>query len=419
MTGKIIDRWAATAVVEAMADTRVVFVLGARQVGKSTLVTQYADAHQTPPVVSLDNKAARDAALADPVGFVGAMSRPAIIDEVQRAPELLLAIKEEVDKDTRPGQWLLTGSSNVSSNRRVKDALTGRMEIITLWPLAQAEIHDGGNFVSALFTGTPPLIENAPVGRQAFVSAVAAGGFPEALGRSGQRRDRWFQSYLDTSLDRDLRDISDALKLDEVPNLLRLVATQAAGLVNRSILADRLQISHSTVRSYLELLESVFLIHRLPAWRPGLAAREVHTPKVYLVDTGLLLHLLGADEMRLGSDDQITVKALENFVAMEIVKQAAIGVGIKVYHYRFGRDEVDIVLESRAGDIVAVEVKASATPNNADRRGLTRLRDAAGDKFKAGVIIYSGRQTIPQGDRIWAVPVSGLWAGNRAAHNPN
>jgi predicted AAA+ superfamily ATPase len=392
-----------------MADTRVVFVMGARQVGKSTLVAGYAAANRLPPVVTLDNKTARDAAAADPTGFVATLPRPAVVDEAQRAPDLLLAVKEAVDRDTSPGQFLLTGSSNVRSNRRVKDALTGRMEIVTLWPLARAEVAPTPNLVDALLRGEPPLIADAVVGRDAFAARIAAGGFPEAAGRDQRRREHWFRDYLDTTLDRDLRDISDALRLDEMPRLLRLASAQAAGLVNYTHLSSRLGLSQNTVKSYLELLETAFLIRRLPAWRPGLAAREVHTPKLHLVDTGLLLHLLGADESRLGTGPRITGQALENYVVMEFVKQlAAARTEVRAYHYRSGRDEVDLVLEARNGDVVGVEVKAGATLSAEDRRGLERLRALTGPRFKAGAVIYSGRQTIPLGDRLWALPVGAL-----------
>jgi predicted AAA+ superfamily ATPase len=288
------------------------------------------------------------------------------------------------------------------------------MEIITLWPLSQAEIHKGSNIVDALMDGAPPMISDATIGRDAYAKQVATGGFPEARTRPSKRRDRWFRDYIDTTLDRDLRDVSDALKLEEVPRLLRLAAGQTAGLTNYANLADRLRLSERTVKSYIELLETVFLVRRLPAWRPGITAREGHAPKLHVVDTGLLLHLLGADEHRIGHDDQITGKVLENFVVMEIIKQSeSATVDVRPYHYRTGRDEVDMVIESRSGDIVGIEVKAGATPSSHDRRSLEKLRDATGARFKAGVIVYSGRHTIPQGDRLWAMPVSGLWAAIR------
>jgi uncharacterized protein len=385
--------------------------MGARQVGKSTLVTRVAAEDHPARLHTLDDKATREAAIADPAGFVAGFDGPVVLDEVQRAPDLLLAIKEAVDRNSGPGQFLLTGSANVLSNRKVKDALTGRMEIVTLWPLAQAEIRGGhANIVDALLAASPPQIDDAIVGRDAFVDIVAAGGYPEARARTGRRRDRWFRDYVDTTLDRDLRDVSDAFKLNEMPRLLRLLATQAAGLLNYKTVADRLQLHPDTVKSYVQLLETVFLIYRLPAWRPGLGSREVHTSKLNLVDSGLLAHLLGADRDRIRNDDQVTGKVLENFVAMEIVKLAQWAeTGVRPYHYRDGRDEVDIVLKTRSGDLAAIEVKASASLDVASRRALTKLRDATDDRLRAGIVLYTGRQTIPLGDRLWAVPISGLW----------
>ncbi|MDF2846945.1 MAG: family ATPase [Oerskovia sp.] len=321
MTSELIERSVGPGVHEALTDTRVVFLMGARQVGKSTLVSQITPAGREFQIVTLDDRTTRDAARADPTGFVAGVARPVAVDEVQRAPDLLLAIKSAVDADPNPGQFLLTGSANVLANRKVKDALTGRMEIVTLWPFSQAELHGSrANLIDQLLSGQPTWIDDAPVGRQAFVHCVAAGGYPEALRRSGRRRDAWFRDYVDTTLDRDLRDVSDALKLHEMPRLLRLLASEAAGLLNYSTVAERLQLHPTTVTNYVRLLETVFLVRRIPAWRPGLGAREVATPKLSVVDFGLLAYLLGADEDRIATDDQVTGKVLENFALMEVMK---------------------------------------------------------------------------------------------------
>lgn len=412
MPPALFERHARALVTEALSDTRVVFVMGARQVGKSTLTATVAQRDHPAVVLTLDNDATRAAASSDPTGFIGGLDQAVVIDEVQRVPDLLLAIKEAVDRDTRPGRFLLTGSANVLSNLRVKDALTGRMEIVRLWPLSQTEIHGSArNFVDALHASAPPTIEDAPVGRAAFTEIVAAGGYPEALTRGGRRRQTWFRDYVETTLDRDLRDVSDALKLDAMPRLLRLLASQAAGMLNYKTVADRLQLHPDTVKSYTQLLETIFLIGRLPAWRPGLGTREVHAPKLHVVDSGLLAHLLAADTQRIADDDQVTGRILENFVAMEVIKHATWAqTDARVHHYRDGRDEIDIVLESRSGGIAAIEVKAGASLRERDWRAVAKLRDRSGARFRAGAIIYTGRQTLPLGDRIWAVPVSGLWS---------
>jgi predicted AAA+ superfamily ATPase len=356
----------------------------------------------------------REAARLDPAGFLEGLPGPVVIDEVQRVPGLLLAIKDRVDRDTRPGRFLLTGSANVFASRRVHEALTGRMETIVLWPLAQAEIRGAEtNIIDLLFAGSAPDVQGAPVGRAAFASIVAAGGYPEAMLRpAGRRRNRWFANYTQDALDTDLRDISDALKLVELPRLLRLIAAQAANELVYRNLARRLDLlTHATVKSYVELLEIVFLARRLPAWRPGIGTREVRAPKGYIVDSGLLAYLLGADERRIGEDDQITGKVLENFVAMELLRLSEwADTDTRLYHYRQGREEIDLILESRAGDIAAIEVKAAATLRPRDYTAITKLRDARGEHFKAGIVVYAGHQTVPLGDRMWAVPVSGLWA---------
>jgi uncharacterized protein len=409
---RLFPRYARPLVLEGLADTRIVFVGGARQVGKSTLARQIAKEDHPAAEFSLDDQATREAALADPAGFVAGLNVPAFIDEVQRVPDLLLAIKDVVDRDLTPGRFLLTGSANVVTSRTVRDALTGRMDTVRLWPLAQSEIHGRtANFVDALFASAPPQVAGAPVGRDAFVGMAAAGGYPEARLRDGRRRDRWFANYLDTTLDSDLRDISGARKLDEMPRLLRFLAAQAANVLSYRSVAAKLDLNHETVREYIGLLQTVFLIRVLPAWRPGIGAREVQAPRAYLVDSGLLAHLVGADPSRVARDDQVTGKVLENFVAMEVLKHADWAeVDTRTYHYRQREDEVDLVLESRSGDIAALEVKAAASIGRKDVRPMEKLRDSRGSHFKAGIVVCTAAQTTPLGDRLWAVPVSGLWA---------
>lgn len=410
---KLLQRASQPLVTEALADTRVVLIMGARQVGKSTLAEQIVRTNHPATMINLDEQPQREAALADPEGFIAGLERPVLIDEVQRGgPDLFLAIKAVIDADRSPGQFLLTGSANVLRTRKVWEALTGRVELINLGPLTQAEIEASSlNFVDAVFAGKPPQVEGAPKGRDALLERLTAGGYPEARLRSPKRRARWFDSYIQTTLERDLKDISQARKLTEMPRLLRLIASQTANLFSANKLSQRLSIHNQTVDSHVSLLEAIFLVQRLPAWTPGIGNREIRHPKIYVSDTGLLLHLLGANEKRLREDDQITGKALENFVAMELVRHAdSSEENPKAHHYRRGRDEIDVILENRAGDICAIEVKASATIRDKDWGALARLRDARSKSFRCGVLFYTGAQTLPLGDRLYAVPLSGLWA---------
>ena len=409
---KIVPRRALPLVVEALGDTRVVVLVGARQVGKSTLAAEIVRSGFPAELVNLDDRATREAVLADPAGFVAELDEPSFIDEVQRGgADLMLEIKAAVDRDRRPGRFLLTGSANLLAVRRAFEALTGRAEVITLWPFAQCELEQTSvNFVDSLFQNDPPRIAGAPKGRRAFAERVASGGYPEALGRSARRRDAWFESYLNATLGRDLRELSDAHKLGELPRLLRLVASQSANLFVVKSLADRLGLDPRTVGDYCDLLEAAYMIRRIPGWRPGIGSREIQTPKAYVVDSGLLCHLLGADLRRLERDDQVTGKALESFAAMEIIRHAEWAeIDARAFHYRSGRREIDVVLEDRSGGLACVEVKTAASFAARDWRAMEALRDERSRQFRSGFLLYAGERTLPLGDRLWAVPVSALW----------
>jgi uncharacterized protein len=400
-------------IVEALSDTRIVFIAGARQVGKTTLTAEVITDECPMTAYTLDDKATRDAALADPTGFVAGLERPAFIDEIHRAPDLLLALKQVVDENPSPGRFLITGSANILASRKVRDALPGRIDRVRMWPLARTEIEGGAlNVAQELLAGRVPQITGAPVGHASFSSIVCEGGYPEArLRPAGRPRTRWFANYIDTTLERDLHELAEARRVEDVGRLLNLLATQSANLVNYSSIGQRLDMDPKTVKAYTDLLEQMFLILRLPAWRPGLGAREATTPKVYVCDSGLLAYLLGADERRVEGDDQVTGKICETFVAAEIMKHASWAEDqIRVYHYQRDREDVDLVLENRRGEIAGVEVKARASVNQKDSRWLRKLRDVRGSQFKAGMVVYSGGQTIPLADRIWAVPYAGLWA---------
>jgi predicted AAA+ superfamily ATPase len=409
----VIERRIRPLVVEALADTRVVMVMGARQVGKSTLCEAIATEEHRATTVSLDDQAARETARADPAGFLAGFDGSVFIDEVQRAPELVLAIKQVVDREQRPGQFLLTGSANILSSRKVQEALTGRIELIRLWPFAQSELENGdGNLVDALFASSPPRIVGAPIGRRAFASRVASGGYPEARVRVGRRRDRWYANYITTTLERDLRAIADLQKEHEMSRLLSVLATRSSNLLRYANVADVLDLDEKTVKTYIGLLEAIFLVRTVPAWRPSFLARVLQAPKVYITDSGLLAHLLGADEQRLAKDDRVTGITFETFVAMEVMKHASWSeVDPRIYHFRDRHGaEVDLVLEDRSGRVVAIEIKAKASPAQNDTRSLVKLRDALGSQFVGGAVIHTGEQTIPLGDRLWAIPLSGLWA---------
>jgi predicted AAA+ superfamily ATPase len=413
MTTPLFTRRIRPIVVDALRHARIVLISGARQVGKTTLSTEIAATDHPMRTLTLDDDLTLQAALQDPAGFIAGLDGPVLIDEIQRAPALLLEIKKAVDRDTTPGRFLLTGSANILSSKRIIDALTGRIDRIRMWPLARSEILGGQlNIVDELLAGRAPQLDGTTVGREAFTSAIAEGGYPEArLRPAGRSREQWFESYIDTALDRDLRELADARRIDEMGRLLRLLASQSANLLSYRAVGQRLEMHHDTVQAYVTLLEQMFLVQRLPAWRPGLGARESSRPKAYICDPGMLAYLLGADIERIGRDDQVTGKACETLVAAELLKHASWAAqSTRAYHYQREREDIDFVLENRAGDLAAIEVKAKASLRPTDWKWLAALRDARGDRFKSGIVIYSGEQTIPLGDRLWAVPYAGLWA---------
>jgi predicted AAA+ superfamily ATPase len=409
----ILKRHLIPTVLTSLKDSPVVFIHGARQTGKSTLAKSLSEHGFTSRYLTLDDAVTLSAAQADPQGFVAGLDSPVIIDEVQRAPGLALAIKAAVDADRKPGRFLLTGSANVLLLPKVSESLTGRIEIHTLWPFSQGELEEvSDNFVDALFktklTTTDPAAEdwNKTVGR------MVQGGYPEMLQRSTEeRRQAWFGSYITTILQRDVRDITNVRDLGDLPRLLAMVASRAGSLLDYADLARGLSIPQTTLKRYMGLLEATFLIQTLSAWSTNIGKRLVKAPKLLLTDTGLLIHLLGVDSSRLRSDRTLAGGVLENFAALELLKQRGWSkTQPTLHHFRTSNgDEVDVVLEDRAGNIVGVEVKASATIDANNFKGLKALADIAGDRFVRGIILYGGKEAVPFGKNLHALPLPALW----------
>jgi predicted AAA+ superfamily ATPase len=398
-------------VSEALLDTRVVVVNGARQVGKSTLAERVIREHSNGVAKFLDHPLTRSAAEEDPIRFIdhdGLM----LIDEVQRVPDLWLAIKHLVDRDPRPGRFLLTGSARLLSLSSLPDSLPGRSETIELWPLSQGEI-DGepDGFVDAAFAyGADLRAEPRDLRRKDYLERVIRGGFPEAVMReTSRRRQRFFQSYVDDVISRDVKQVADIQKAADMRRLISLLAAQNGGLLNVSRIAGELGVSRPTVQRYVEILETVYLVRLIPAWSADATTRAVATPKVTFVDTGLAAHLTGPlTDVSIGG-------LMENFVLGEITRQLSWSdTYARIHHYR-DRDqrEVDGVVEDNAGRIVGIEVKAAETVRSHDFKGLRLLRDRLGSRFLAGFVLYCGSQSLPFGDDLACLPISALWTTPR------
>jgi uncharacterized protein len=409
--GKLLARHAEVPVADALADTRVVLVTGARQSGKSTLVGLVAKGRDA-QWRNLDTGTTRQAAIADPTGFVdfdGLM----VIDEIQRVPELLLAIKEQVDADPRPGHYLLTGSARVLGLRGLADTLPGRTETIELWPFAQGEI-DGtaDRFVDVIFEQGEALTHESAITRQEYAERIVRGGFPEAVARTNpRRRERFFDSYLADLVTRDVSQLSEIERTAEMRALIRLLAARSGQLLVVNAVSSAAGLPASTVHRYLALLEEVFLIKRVPAWSRNVSSRAVGTPKLAFVDSGIAANLLGADVRSLLRPGGPFGPLLEGFVLMELARQLTWSrQRAELFHYRTkDKVEVDAVLENRQGHVVGIEVKASSTVAAGDFRGLRHLAERIGSDFIVGLVLYTGTQALPFGPRLRAVPVSALW----------
>ena len=396
-------------IAEALTDTPVILVAGPRQAGKTTLVRHMA----TPGMryLTLDDPLTLLSARDDPAGMIRSLDR-AVIDEVQRAPQLLLAIKKSVDEDRRPGRFLLTGSANLMALPAVADSLAGRMETLSLLPLSQAELHGATtNWIDAAFAGQLPTLATPLLGAD-LGDAVLRGGYPEAVLRtSARRRTVWARQYLDAIIARDVREVANIDKLDSLPRFLRSLAHVSGQMCNYSRLGSQVGLDYKTAARYVGVFEQMYLTKRIEAWTTNRLKRVVKTPKMQFVDTCLLTTLLDFSAAGVTQDRSLYGHILETFVYGELLKHCTTAEGD--YRLLYYRDsdmvEVDLVIENAAGQVLGVEVKASASVNAGDLRGLKKLAGLAGDRFKLGVLLYDGTETLPLGDRLWAAPLSTLW----------
>lgn len=402
----------------AMADTPVVLLNGARQTGKTTLAREIVAGCADAVYRTMDDAATLAAAAADPNAFAGQSGAPLVIDEVQRIPELFPAIKLAVDRDRRGRRYLLTGSANVLLLPRLAESLAGRMEIITLEPLSQRELEgQTGSVLDDLFATRFRAVPSATATRaRRPAERVTAGGYPEALARpEGSRRDAWFGAYVTAILQRDVRDLAHIEGLTDMPRLLALLASRTACLLNVAELSRSIAIPHNTLKRYLTLLQTTFLIAPTPAWSKHLGKRLVKAPRLHMADTGLAAHLVGMDATRAAREATAWGRLFESFVVGELRKQASWSkTAVTLSHFRTsaGR-EVDVVLEDRRRRVVGVEIKASSTLRAEDFAGLKELAACAGSDWIRGVVFYTGDTPLPFGENLWGLPVGSLWNENK------
>ena len=404
-------RFSESLVRSALRDTRVVAISGPRQSGKTTLARRFTQ--QGRIYVTLDNQPTLAAAKSDPVAFIRGLDR-AIIDEVQRAPDLLLAIKQSVDEDPRPGRFLLTGSANLLTIKTINESLAGRVEVVPLYPLSRSEQLRSKipEFISKIFRGQLPQPAESFAGNK-LLQAVATGGYPDAIKRrTERRRDAWYRAYIKSIAERDVPEIADIANPGQIPRLLELSAQFAGQLINLSELGRTLGLDHKTVGHYLRILEQIYLLQRVQPWSRNKLSRLVKTPNLHFFDSGLLTTMRGYSVARLRSDRNPLGSLLETFVFSELVKSTAWTKDrVSIFHYR-DKDqlEVDFILQNAEGQVVGIEVKAAASVTRRDFAGLERVASAAGIAFVQGIVLYDGNQTLSFGKNLRAAPFPTLWA---------
>jgi predicted AAA+ superfamily ATPase len=403
-------RYLAETIATALVDTPVVCLLGPRQAGKTTLA-QHLEPERA--YLSFDDSGLLDAAQSDPQGFVQGLPNKVILDEVQRAPELMPAIKAEVDRKREPGRFLLTGSANLLLLPAVTESLAGRMEIVHLNPLAETEKQKGQyRMLEEFLAGSiRPVIAENQDSIAGLPDAICSGGYPEPLIRTPARARQWYRQYLKAIIQRDVKDIAAIRDSDELLRLIELLANRTANLLNVSNLAQELGMRRETAGKYLSILEHLFLVRRLPAWHRNSAKRLVKTPKIHVIDSGLAAMLNRLNRSNWDSHSAEFGPLLESFVVQQLICQAGwTDSELQLFHYRDkDKVEVDLVIE-RGRQVWGVEVKRAARIRDNDAAGLGRLETQAGRSFQGGILLYTGPNCISLPiQNCFAVPMDWLW----------
>lgn len=407
----IYPRFLTPRLLEAFQDTPLLLIKGARQVGKSTLMKEIV-IQRGGQALSFDDPSLLSIAKSDPRGFIDQLQTPILLDEVQRVPEIILPLKLRIDQNQAPGQFFLTGSADFHTLPLIADSMAGRIEIKTLWPLSQGEMqYKQERFIKMVFEGNwPPTFP--PLTREDLYHRVIQGGYPKVTERKGsERRAMWFDSYLEAIIQKDIREISAIEGFESIPNLMTVLASRSANLLNAADVSRILGLSQATVKRYISLLQSIFMTFKLRPWFANMDKRLSKTPKIYFYDSGLLSHILRVPSEWNVSESSRFGQILENFAVCEILKQCSWEKEkIDTHHFRTqSGDEVDLVLQNRQGQFVGVEIKATSTVLAKDFKGLKTFRDLTKEKFSRGIILYTGDTVIPFEENLWAIPIQALW----------
>ena len=404
-------------VYELLKDFKIVSINGPRQSGKTTLSKEIAK-ELGMAYYTFDNASTKTTAQNNPANFIKQLSSsPCVIDEIQMVPEVFSALKINVDNANQSGMFLLTGSADLFKMSAIKESLAGRMVSVSLFPLSFFELNNNSaNMIDMLFTDTLKEYEFSKVEYGKIVESIVSGGYPSVQGKSQRSQETWFESYIEARIEKDLSLIKkvSAENKSEINKLLCILASITSNIVKYSSLSKHLSIKDVTVKSDIEILEALFLVKRVNPYFTNRGKREIKAPKIQFVDTGLASHLIDADAHTLIVSQRETLGNLvENFVYAELLKHSTYAKkSIQIYHYRDGNYEVDLVLEQKSGNIIAIEVKATASIKVEHLRGLVKLAQNAGDKFLQGYVFYGGDEVLPiskDGFTFWLIPLGVLF----------
>ena len=397
----------------ALQDTPVVYVMGPRQSGKTTIVKNIVSNDWL--YITFDDATQLNLVKSDPIGYIRNLpeKKSIVLDEVQRLPELFVSIKQSVDECRTPGRFLLTGSANALLLPKLSDSLAGRMETISLTTLSEYEILDRPPlFLNILLSGEVPTTKEIRI-RNHLIQRIVSGCFPEPLQRDTETRiQSWYKSYIQTLIQKDIRDLGHIEHHNDMLKLLSILSLYSGKLINFSEIGEKVGMDRNTVKKYMALLEQLFLIDTLQPWHTNAYKRLIKTPKLHIIDTGIICATRGLNKDKLISHPELFGTLLETFVYNELKKQSNfMDENLTFSHYR-DKDqvEIDIIIENAFDEIIAIEVKSTATITLKDLTGLKKLRDLTKERFKIGIILYDGDHTTAFGENLYAVPISALWS---------
>jgi predicted AAA+ superfamily ATPase len=416
MQDSLLKRNIEEALLEALSDTPVVIIQGARQTGKSTLLSMTADKINSKQL-TLDDPQMLLAAESDPLSFVEQYAEGTlVIDEAQLCPDLLRIIKMSVDRARRPGRFLLTGSADLLHVSGANESLAGRSETIRLHPFSLGEINGvKEDFVTTVNRGDILGVLRGcdPLDRAEYVDLVARGGYPTAVLRSERRRSAYLRSYVSGIFDHDAAVISSLAHLDKLSKLYAILSATTSGIYVQASISRLSGIPETSMNGYIRLLKDLWLLNEFPAWGRSILRRASSKPKYAIADTGVACQVNGVQSSFLAdiTGGEALGPLLESFVANELLKQQSWSMTeYRVFHFHDHESrEVDIVVELPNGKVMAIEVKASRTISRKDFRGMSYLRDMLNDRFHCGLVLYTGAEVQSYGDRIYSAPISALW----------